>query len=914
MKESSCRSFKVFDFKEEDELPEIATSKYSGKFRNTSGEDHALKCKYLEFGPGTHTYCMLDQELTNLCSEVEMRTSTPNGSSPEESPSNSPIVESSSNDKSVDLNSDAEENVNEHASTSDIEEGSLNGQESCFPVGSMELVGSNGELLVFPEYVIYKASYYMEPLLTFSEASVKVEVLTALGKERSFILEYSVDDIVDISCQCFNRVEMVLIKLTVISDQTVQDDNMHKSSGFEELKFAVVDPNWFKKQDIIRSMNERYSAIWKIIIATDIGVDEVDISCRKHYFPDFDEPFEELIYPKGDPDAVSISKRDVDLLLPEVFVNDTIIDFYIKYLMNHIHQEDIHRFHFFNSFFFRKLADMDKDPSSASDGRAAFLRVRKWTRRINLFEKDYIFIPVNFNLHWSLIVICHPGEVANFSEEDVTEAAKVPCILHMDSLRGNHTGLKNLVQSYLLEEWKEKGNDAADGISSKFSNLRFVPLELPQQENLSDCGLFLLHYLELFLAEAPPTFNPFKISKFSRYLNADWFLPSEASLKRTLIQKLIYGLLDGQSRSTSADFSGKPQSPEILETRIGNRCIADTLVGTSNTVVPCLSVPEANKGIEIDLLVDPSVRNSQCASNESGLVLRELFDPASSGGPFLGHCQSFNEHYYQLDNDVSAMEDDAELNSQFDYMPYGTCGETAVQEIGRNSNQAGGVPYSTDGCFIQSVHNWKSEISLIGMAENKGESLENSACVAEDSKEIAALKNNNHKPDSITTSENLSTQVHQSLPVDVTGERGKEDFGVPPTFTGSLEPAIIIESSQDPCDGIHDRLGHEHENLGSFHQSSAKLPHRGADLEGSELAQEWESPYVVVDETVEPPIVAAAAGNHRELAESMEIEQSHDPEKVADLLEEPDAKRRRIDPQLLCARGSSESISEELHL
>lgn len=44
----------------------------------------------------------------------------------------------------------------------------------------------------------------------------------------------------------------------------------------------------------------------------------------------FSKPFEEVIYPKGDPDSVSISKRDVDLLCPDTFVNDTIIDFYIK--------------------------------------------------------------------------------------------------------------------------------------------------------------------------------------------------------------------------------------------------------------------------------------------------------------------------------------------------------------------------------------------------------------------------------------------------------------------------------------------------------------------------------------------------------------------------------------------------------
>lgn len=69
---------------------------------------------------------------------------------------------------------------------------------------------------------------------------------------------------------------------------------------------------------------------------------------------------------------------------------------FCRYLKNQIQAEEKHRFHFFNSFFFRKLADLDKDPSSISDGKAAFLRVRKWTRKVDIFGKDYIFIPVNF--------------------------------------------------------------------------------------------------------------------------------------------------------------------------------------------------------------------------------------------------------------------------------------------------------------------------------------------------------------------------------------------------------------------------------------------------------------------------------------------------------------------------------------
>ncbi|CAI9268954.1 unnamed protein product [Lactuca saligna] len=54
------------------------------------------------------------------------------------------------------------------------------------------------------------------------------------------------------------------------------------------------------------------------------------------FYKVFSQPFEEVIYPKEDVDAVSISNRDVDLLLPDTFVNDTIIDFYVKYLKNKI--------------------------------------------------------------------------------------------------------------------------------------------------------------------------------------------------------------------------------------------------------------------------------------------------------------------------------------------------------------------------------------------------------------------------------------------------------------------------------------------------------------------------------------------------------------------------------------------------
>lgn len=36
-------------------------------------------------------------------------------------------------------------------------------------------------------------------------------------------------------------------------------------------------------------------------------------------------------------------------------------------------------------------------------------RVSKWTKNVNLFDKDYIIIPINENSHWFLAIICFPS-------------------------------------------------------------------------------------------------------------------------------------------------------------------------------------------------------------------------------------------------------------------------------------------------------------------------------------------------------------------------------------------------------------------------------------------------------------------------------------------------------------------------
>ncbi|KAM2007875.1 hypothetical protein FF1_002816 [Malus domestica] len=333
----------------------------------------------------------------------------------------------------------------------------------------------------------------------------------------------------------YARVEEATLNLHLESRDSRGAGNANKDSGIEQLSCSVYEPHVDKEEDT-KSLDE--SA---------------------------DKPFE-VSYPEGDPDAVSISKRDLELLQPEKFINDTVVDFYIQYLKSKIQPEEKHRFHFFNSFFFRKLADLDKDQSSACEGKAAFQGVHKWTRKVNVFEKDYIFIPVNYSLHWSLIVICHPGEVVNIKDEKIESLSKVPCILHMDSIKGSHRGLEKLVQRYLCEEWKERHGDTSEDDYSKFLHLRFVALKLPQQENSYDCGLFLLHYVECFLEEAPVNFSPLEITKSSKFLTKNWFRPEEASAKRSHIKKLICEILEDHSREAlNADCTDKHPSSQGMD-------------------------------------------------------------------------------------------------------------------------------------------------------------------------------------------------------------------------------------------------------------------------------------------------------------------------------------------------------------
>ncbi|KAB0343526.1 hypothetical protein FD754_020452 [Muntiacus muntjak] len=301
-----------------------------------------------------------------------------------------------------------------------------------------------------------------------------------------------------------------------------------------------------------------------------------------------------IVYPppptKG---GLGVTNEDLECLEEGEFLNDVIIDFYLKYLiLEKASDELVERSHIFSSFFYkcltRKENNLTEDNPNLSMAQRRHKRVRTWTRHINIFNKDYIFVPVNESSHWYLAVICFPWleevvyedfpqtisqhsqaeesqhgsrtidnnlhtasalslgtEDSQSPEMNVTVPKKMckrPCILILDSLKA--ASIQSTVQNlreYLEVEWEVKRKTHRE-----FSKTNMVDLcpKVPKQDNSSDCGVYLLQYVESFFKDPIVNFElPIHLEK--------WFPRHVIKTKREDIRELILKLHLQQQKGSS---------------------------------------------------------------------------------------------------------------------------------------------------------------------------------------------------------------------------------------------------------------------------------------------------------------------------------------------------------------------------
>ncbi|XP_069582622.1 sentrin-specific protease 6 isoform X3 [Ranitomeya imitator] len=111
--------------------------------------------------------------------------------------------------------------------------------------------------------------------------------------------------------------------------------------------------------------------------------------------------------------GISVTNEDLHCLNEGEFLNDVIIDFYLKYLVLEKLREKADRIHIFSSFFYKRLNQRERrnlqDTANLTLQQRRHGRVKTWTRHVDIFQKDFIFVPLNEAAHWFLAVICFPG-------------------------------------------------------------------------------------------------------------------------------------------------------------------------------------------------------------------------------------------------------------------------------------------------------------------------------------------------------------------------------------------------------------------------------------------------------------------------------------------------------------------------
>lgn len=124
-----------------------------------------------------------------------------------------------------------------------------------------------------------------------------------------------------------------------------------------------------------------------------------------------------LNWPHGQKDQATVEARDLETLNDGEYLNDNIIQFYLRFLKfktEEINDPSFPKFHIMNSFFYHAMTNRKPDGRSIN-----YDAVRKWTSKVDIFSHDYIVIPVCEHIHWFVVIVSKPGSLLQIAKETV---------------------------------------------------------------------------------------------------------------------------------------------------------------------------------------------------------------------------------------------------------------------------------------------------------------------------------------------------------------------------------------------------------------------------------------------------------------------------------------------------------------
>ena len=122
-------------------------------------------------------------------------------------------------------------------------------------------------------------------------------------------------------------------------------------------------------------------------------------------------------FPVDKSPSVTVAFEDYKTLENEIYINDVIVDFYLSYLHEKmLNKKEASKIHIFPSMFYKRLLQkrFSDDTTTLNAAQTRHQQVRKWTKKVDLFSKKMIVIPICEKKHWYAIVVVKPDQADRF--------------------------------------------------------------------------------------------------------------------------------------------------------------------------------------------------------------------------------------------------------------------------------------------------------------------------------------------------------------------------------------------------------------------------------------------------------------------------------------------------------------------
>ncbi|CAB3375643.1 Hypothetical predicted protein [Cloeon dipterum] len=200
----------------------------------------------------------------------------------------------------------------------------------------------------------------------------------------------------------------------------------------------------------------------------------------------------EVYYQSQSGEKFPFSQMDIESLAPQAWLNDSIINFYLQYLVDHAADVTRKQVYLFSTYFYPRLTS---DIKKSIENKCGC--VRPWKSEDIIFNFKYAVIPINENDHWFLSIVILPS-----FKTKATKASRRCRVYVLNSMLEDEDDEKEFdnvgraVNIYLAHEYKRVYSAT---FPNRLDDYKVIVPCAPQQGNGSDCGLFLLEYFEQFL-------------------------------------------------------------------------------------------------------------------------------------------------------------------------------------------------------------------------------------------------------------------------------------------------------------------------------------------------------------------------------------------------------------------------------